>query len=277
MAVTITSDKTQRVYSWTDWKASYAKKGLPLQWDDDGVNYTIWSYDGPEVIVCQIWKGTLPESILASHTQEQNDADKSDFETNYKTNGNSPLGQIDVDGAQIVRIKAAKKGWTFNALPMEFTTSTIGSLYSKTADGTNRTGITCKFYDSTNTEVTTAGLLGVNETTIVKTVLDFEPPYDYEVIGGELRIDQDITSLEDCRLYIIAVPDVPEAYGGSKEMAGGVNLRFLAPHNVMVLDGRVSKTLFYNATNHTNKLRFILLHTAGLKCPIHITIQMFRL
>lgn len=276
MAISISSKYTQRFYDWSGWKTVYSTKGSPFQYEDDGVLYTIWTYDADEIHMCQIWKETVPTLTLVNYSQIQNDIDKTDFETNYKSIGNLPLTQLDSDGASIVRMKAAKRGWTYFACPIEFSTSTLNSLYSKLSDGTNRSGITIKYYNGSGTEVTTTGLLNVNLATIVQTVVDFEPSYDYEIIGGELRIDQDITNIQDCRLYIIAAPDIPAIYGGSKEMTGGINLRYLAPQNTMVVDGRVSKFLTYNATTHTNKLRFILNHTIGLQAPIHITIDLYR-
>lgn len=197
-----------------------------------------------------------------------------DSENYIKTLISSNVPTRDTDGAQIVRIKAAKRGWTFAAIPIEFRTSEIGSLYSKTHDGQDRAGVTLKFYDANGTEITTEGLAEVNETTIIRSVIDFEPPYDYEVIGGTLRIGSDIAF--DCRLWIIAVPDVSVEAGGSKEMAGGLNLKFLAPQQMFSIDGRVSKTLTYNSTYHTNKLRFIFQHQAGAKTDIHVNVELFR-
>lgn len=196
-----------------------------------------------------------------------------DFETNFKPIPNL-VAQEDTDGATIVRVKAARRGWTYGAIPIEFITSEIGSLYSKTLDGQDRAGITLKFYNSQGQEITDQGLLEINETGIVRTVVDFEPPYDYEVIGGVLRIGSDIAF--DCRFWIIAVPDIPAGSGGSKEMAGGINLKFLAPQQSFHVDGRVSKTLVYSPTLHTNKLRFIFEHLAGTKTAIHINIELFR-
>lgn len=204
-------------------------------------------------------------------------ADLIDFETNVKPMAQAPSDQLDIDGAQIVRVKAAKKGWTFGAIPIEFITAEIDSLYSKLPDNTNRFGITLKFFNSSGQEITQEGLLQINEASIIRTVIDFEPTYDYEIIGGTLRIDQDINSLQACRLWIIAVPDIPVNMGGSKEMAGGINLRYLAPNNEFHVDGRVSKTLTYSPIYHTNKLRFIFEHTAGLKVPIQIVVELFRL
>lgn len=269
------SQFSQRYCKWTEWKAIYNIKGLPLQWETDDDIYTIWTYDGPEVLITQIWKNSVPESATSSYSQVQNDLDKLDFETNFQALGNKSLSQIDTDGAQIVRVKAAKRGWTYGAVPMELTTATIGSLYSKLQDGTNRSGISLKFYEADRTtEITDQAVLDVNTTRTVRTVLDFEPPFDYEIIGGALRIGTDIGF--DCRLWIIAVPDIPAAYGGSKEMAGGINLKFLSPQQLLEVDGRVSKNLLYNSQLHTNKLRFIFEHAASSKIDIHINIELFR-
>lgn len=276
MSVTLGPQYTQRNYRWTQWKAVYAVKGLPLQYDDDGIIYTIWTYDANEVHICQIWKGTMPDSILDAYPQATNDADKTDFETSYKPLGNTTLSQIDTDGAQIVRIKAAKKGWSFWALPIEITTSTLlGSVYAKDIAGTDVPGITCKIYDASNAEITTAGLLNINLNTCIKTVLDYEAAFDYEMIGGSLRINSNPT--QDIRLWIVGAPDIPAMYGGSKEFASGVNLKFLAPDSSFEIDGRVTKYVTYNATTHQGKLRVILKHPAGLQVNMQIVIQAYRL
>ena len=92
MSVLIAAHYTQRTYSWTDWKAVYASKRLLAQFDDDGLTYTIWGYDGPEVHLCSIWKGDVPHGIVeGGYAQEQNDADRADFEANVKPAGNRLL------------------------------------------------------------------------------------------------------------------------------------------------------------------------------------------
>lgn len=276
MSVVIGPQYTQRLYRWSDWKAVYTIKGLTFQYDDDGTLYTIWTYDANEVHMCQIWKGTLPDSVIVSYSQVQNDADKTDFETNFKPSGNSSLGQIDTDGAQIVRQKAAKRGWSFWALPIEINTSTIGgSVHAKDASGTDIPGISCKIYNVSDVEITVPGLLDINLGTCVKTVLDFEPAFDYEMIGGSLRINSNPS--QDVRLWIVGAPDIPAIYGGSKEFASGVNLKFLAPDSSFEIDGRVSKYVMYNATTHTGKLRIILKHPAGLNLNLQVLIHAYRL
>ncbi len=85
---------TQRVYRWTAWKAALALKGGQPQYEEGVSEYGIWFYDGPEVHICTIWKGTVPDPVLASYSQAQNDTDKTDFETNFKPYANRSVDDI---------------------------------------------------------------------------------------------------------------------------------------------------------------------------------------
>ena len=181
----------------------------------------------------------------------------------------------DTDGAQIVRNKAAKKGWSFWAIPFEITTSTLGgTLFCQLSDGTVIPWVTCKIYDANNNEITTAGVLNANLNQCVKTVIDFEPTFDYEIIGGAARISSNPS--QDIRLWIVGAPDIPAQYGGSKEFASGINLKFLAPDSSFDVDGRVTKFLTYNPATHQGKMRMILKHPAGLAVNMQFTVHMYR-
>ncbi len=181
----------------------------------------------------------------------------------------------DIDGAVIVRTKAAKKGWSFWACPPEITTSTIGgTLYCKDASGTDIPGITCKIYNGSDVEITSPGLANINLGTCVKTVLDIEHPFDTELIGGSLRINSNPSA--DLRLWIVGAPDIDAAYGGSKEFASGVNLKFLAPDNSFEIDGRVTKYITYDNTTHSGKIRLIFKHPAGLTVNVQSIIHLYR-
>lgn len=100
MSISIAPQYTQRNYNWTDWKVVQSNKNFLHQYDDDGITYTIWGYDGPEVHICQIWIVDIPESILnnSSITQVQNDLDKSDFEMNYQPTANQSLDKRTATG-----------------------------------------------------------------------------------------------------------------------------------------------------------------------------------
>ena len=181
----------------------------------------------------------------------------------------------DIDGALIVRPKAAKKGWSFWAIPIEITTSTLsGTLFCKDSNDVDIPGISCKIYDSNNNEITTAGLANINLATCVKTVIDFEPPFDYEIVGGNLRINSNPST--DIRLWIVGAPDIPVQYGGSKEFASGINLKFLAPDSSFEVDGRVTKYLTYDPNTHSGKMRLLFKHPAGTSVNIQITIHLYR-
>lgn len=275
MAISIAPHYTQRIYQWTAWKAVYSAKGSLFQYDDDGNTYTIYSYDGPEVHICQIYKNEVPWASVDTYSQSQNDADKADFEANYKSSGNQPLYQSDTDGAQITRNKAAKKGWSFWAIPIEITTSTLGgSIYCKDSSGTDIPGITSKIYNSSDVEITVAGLANINLGTAVKTIVDFEPNFDYEIIGGALRINSNPS--QDIRLWIVGAPDIPAIYGGSKEFASGINLKFIPANGEFSVDGRVTKFIKYSASTHSGKLRLILKHPAGAAVNMQFVIHLYR-
>jgi hypothetical protein len=85
----------QRSGTWAWLKPLIAQKSLMLQYEDDGTVYTIYGYDLPEVLFCTIWKGTLPVSVVNSgYSQAQNDADKTDFETNFQAIANRSIDDI---------------------------------------------------------------------------------------------------------------------------------------------------------------------------------------
>jgi hypothetical protein len=99
---------TQRGYFWTQWLEVRALKGLVLQYEGDDDTYTIWGYDGPEVHICTIWRGLVPDAVLGEgYTQEQNDADEAEFEAAYKPTGNLPLQSVRSDGVLRVQLEPA--------------------------------------------------------------------------------------------------------------------------------------------------------------------------
>lgn len=81
----------QRSDNWAWFKTLITSKRCAMQWETDGHTYTIYSYDGPEAIWCSIWLGNVPSGVATTYSQAQNDADKADFETNYKPLGNHSL------------------------------------------------------------------------------------------------------------------------------------------------------------------------------------------
>ena len=177
----------------------------------------------------------------------------------------------DADGARIIRPKAAKAGWTYHLCGVEFETSVLSSIYHKDVDGDDLGHTTIKFYNSSDVELTTQGDC---DTSCVKTVIDFEPDFDYEIIGGTIKATSAITN--DYRIWVVAVPDVTYANGGSRVMVENINLKFVDPNNGVEADGRASKYMTYDATYHTNKLRLTVKHPAGGKEKLMIAYELYK-
>jgi hypothetical protein len=77
---------------WTAFKSYVESKYLSIQYEEDAVIYRVFAIDDSIVYLAYIWKGTVPEGVIyEGYTQEQNDLDKTDFETNYKANANQRI------------------------------------------------------------------------------------------------------------------------------------------------------------------------------------------
>lgn len=176
----------------------------------------------------------------------------------------------DNDGSQVVRVKTAMKGWTYSAMAFHLTTSDLDSATLKDANGDDSTGVTLKLYNSSSIELTEEA----TESTATKTVIDFELPEDIELIGG--RIMQPSVPASDLWFGVIGVPDVPYAYGGSREMVRGVNLKYVPSCCIFETDGRSSKYMAYSSDYHTSKLRFIFNHATGLTHDIMVVLDGYR-
>lgn len=88
---------------WAVFKSSIASRRSSMQYDDDGVVYTIFIFDGPLVYACNIWKGIVPSGIVdAGYSQATNDADKADFESTYRAYCNKPIVQTGFNDPRLI-------------------------------------------------------------------------------------------------------------------------------------------------------------------------------
>lgn len=257
--VKISPQYTQRSYNWTGWKAVQTAKGGIHQYDDNGTVYTIWFYDGPEAHICNIWKSTVPNNVVSGgYSQNQNNADKTDFETNFKSTGNALLVPHALDGRPNIRTTTASKTHNFNLKVFSFVPGDHTKLINKAADFTDAGDVTMICYD-VNGNVTT------NQSSAVKTVLDWEPTYNYEIIGGWMDIPSGIAGGTQGQWYfqVVGVPDVPSYMGGTIPFIYPTDMALIYSAQI-VSNGRASQYLTYNATYHTNKLRWIMRHPANV-------------
>lgn len=248
--------------SWTEFKAFVAARAMAMQFYDAGGQYRVFAFDGPICYACNVMQDA--------------GSDQTDFEANYKSSANAKIGeQKDSDNAVLSRVKAAPTGWTFQFRCFDFTTALPASLNNSDNTGADLGDVNMKFYKANGTQVTSPGVLDVDQLAITKTVVDFEPAYDYYIIGGHSK--SPITPVSDCRLFVVAVPDIPAPYGGSKVMVNNANFRLITGNDKIDTDGRAAKLLSYSATYHTNKLRFIFNHAAGEQIGFIVAIEHYKM
>jgi hypothetical protein len=192
-----------------------------------------------------------------------------------KNEDNTPK---DSDGSPLQRVKVTTTGWHYQLHGVEFETSKIDSVYSKKVDGTNYGFSTMKFYKDASgveTEITGEDLnQAYLDANCIKTVMDWEATHDLEIIGGFLK--QLSTPSDDVRLWVVGVPDVSEAYGGSKPFVVNVNLKYIGLEEGVRVDGRAPKYMTYSATYHTNKIRMMFRHAAGTKRKLSMIFELFK-
>lgn len=248
---------------WENVKAMLTARSLAAQWVQVDSVYLVSAIDQDYALNCRI--GINPVTPLDPVL----DADQIDFESNFKAKGNLRLtAQLDSDNANFSRTKQAPTGWTYQLRGLEFKTSDVTSLVNLDPNGVQLADATIKLYDSTGAQTAIPAYA-------VKTVVDLEPPYDYYIIGGLAKIQT--TPASDVRLSVIAVPDVPFAYGGSRIMIQNVNFKFITANDKIDADGRASKMLAYSATNHTSKLRFVIMHAAGDVNAIALYLEHYKI
>jgi hypothetical protein len=244
--------------SWTAFKDFVASRGLSIQNVEVEGTYYLYAVDGPFYIQTRLHK--------------DGGVDVTDFEANFKANGNRKISEPkDSDGSPLSRVKVTTSGWHYQLHGLEFTTSKIGSLYSKKIDGTDYGFATMKVYDESGTEITTQDQAN---TSAVKTVVDWEPNHDLEIIGGMVK--QAVAPSEDIRLWVVGAPDIPYSMGGQRPFATNINMKFMGTEEGVKVDGRAPKFLPANSVYHSNKIRLIFTHPAGLQHAFLMVFELFK-
>jgi len=183
------------------------------------------------------------------------------------------------DGELMVRQIAAKPGRTYHQHYIQFETSVQDSLVEKMISNMDIGYSTISFfkYQLDMNDDPTNVLISCMQDMAQVTQVDFSPPYDYEIIGGEIRLNN--KPIQDTYLYVIAVPDIP-APDGSKSMVQNCNLKFYGHGDPVMADGKVVKNLLYQTEGvpdgWTNKLRFYIKHHQGTKLELQCEIEMFK-
>lgn len=153
---------------------------------------------------------------------------------------------------------------------LTFYTSDPTKLHNMKCDYTDYGDVVQKEFNSSDEEITEAPY-----SASVVTQLDFEPDHDYEIIGGEVSVPEDLRGGVTDAWYAacIGVPDVPEAQGGNVNFVNCANLE--AFDGTLDIDGRATTYMTYNADYHTGKIRFLFRHPAGASKRFQIFLELF--
>lgn len=104
----------------------------------------------------------------------------------------------------------------------------------------------------------------------VKTVLDFEPVWDFDIYGGTVQL----VGTTPVKIYSIGVPDIPVEMGGNRVFCQNITLDSNFPSLEIKADG--SKFMSYNAEYHTNKIRLSIFHPVSPDAAIRFRTNVYR-
>lgn len=172
----------------------------------------------------------------------------------------------DVTGRKIVRSAITNEGWAAQFHALSFQTSKLNSVYNKDENGNDLGFTSLKLYDANGAEITDAQ----NEASAVKTVVDWQPNHDFDIVGGQLF--QAAAPSEDVYLWVIALPGILNL----KFSQGGVNLKLSGGGGIADFDGRASKFMPYNGGMGTNKFRLVIKHSAGFQHELQLVLEIFK-
>lgn len=239
--------------SWSIFKGIVDSRWLSIQYVDIGDNYWMKAFDGPFEVEC-----TIPSDPTHDET--------ADFLANYFPNANVPY--TDTDGRPIQKVAASRKGTTYLS---DFATIDTGLSVTSLKWDVSAGNYTAKFYNASNVEV------AANDANCVKTIINYAPPEQYEIIGGNVHVKAMAT--QACVLWVI---------GGATDLAGVVPsavkemVRYLDFECVQIgvnTDGRASKFMALSTDGvpvPTNKLQFIIRHAAGYQYKFSVSVELFR-
>lgn len=242
--------------TWAVFKEFIQARSLRLQYVDIYNTYWMKCFDGPFSLECIIDK-----------TDPKND-DQLDFETNFQSLSNRSFS--DSDGTPLQRFKIAAAGAKFRLHGIKFITADLDSLNERKCGGTSYGWSTLKLYDADDVEITSAE----NESNAVKTVIQFEPPKNYEIIGG--RLYQKSIPTESIGCCAIFAPTIPEEYGGKVHFLSECDVSFLPAGLALDMDGRVPKLITYDPVYHSGRFDFVFHHSAGFQHDLLIQVQIFE-
>ena len=185
------------------------------------------------------------------------------------------LSPKDAENSPIVKAKVVSQAnYIFQRKSMFFVGATSGqSIFEEDYLGVSQGDAELYCYDEYGSLVSGTSVSGA-----VETHFDFEPQFNYDLMGGDFKTlsvknisggdEHGPFDIRDYRFYVVVVPDLPKAYGGSVVLVN--NLELPPVQETIKAEGRSVKNFTYDPVYHTNKVRAIVKHPKGFS----VTIQM---
>lgn len=204
--------------------------------------------------------------------------------------GTTQLFPVDEENKPIYRTSATRNNWHYSPRSLDFFTAKYGSLYNRKHDGTGIDDGTdygdawMEFYNSSGDALSYQQTGYESETeeefqtrltnNCVKTIVMFEKTESFDIFGAKLFIKNPPSTR--AYLWVVAAPDIPEVYGGSKAfMGGGMNLEFFADKYEFQCDGKTVAEVNYDSENHSGRIATIVKHSAGTQIGVQIIFQYY--
>lgn len=233
---------------WADFKSYYDATVGVLHYIDSTNHYKCYSHNGDFSIFCTVNK--------------DGGADVTDFEANYKDEGNISLN--DTSGRPLTRVAATTSGWHFEALNVAVETSVLNSNCSEDVGGTEIPVSTLKFYDDQDAELTIQDDI---DTDCVKTVMTIQIPMDVDLIGG--MVYQNAKPTSSVRMWVVVAQGLP---GGDKRMVTDLDL-YHVPE--IIYDGKAALRVIHDPVYNSNTFTCTFKHSVGFKHKLMIAFEYF--
>lgn len=178
--------------------------------------------------------------------------------------------------------------WYYSPHSLDFYTAKYKSLYNRDHmgagidDGTDAGDAWLTFYDASGNEIVHGGYEETDEefqarlaAGCVKTVMHWEKKEAFDVLGAQLYIGN--APVGRAYLWVVAAPDIPYEWGGSKPFMGrGMNLQMMREKSMHQFDAKTSKTVHYDDVYHSGKVDCVVKHAVGEQIGIQLIYVLYE-
>jgi hypothetical protein len=189
----------------------------------------------------------------------------------------------DTDGSFLTRDKHTQTGWHFNPRAISWECGQAKSLHNADIHGADLGDATINFLDVSGNPIVQGILTDLAfqillTGTCVATYVDWWPQVTVDLYGARLMV-KGVTAAPAYG-YVVVAPDIPSYLGGSVPFgSGGFDLSFIYDSGTQKntgqfeFDGQGVKTLTFDPTYRSNKLRIQVNHPLGYAAGLHIIFQ----